>query len=62
MIVEGSHREDGLQDACRAHRMPIVTFIPIDRHRRESGTLYGYGLHLVVEHRSGAVGIDEGQL
>ena len=61
LIAEGSHGEDGLKDASSTHRMAITAFVGIDGDVCQTSPLDGHRLHLVVEDRSCAVGIDEGQ-
>ena len=41
--------------------MAVTAFVGIDRDVRQTSPLDGHRLHLVVEDRSCAVGIDEGQ-
>ena len=61
MVVDGSHREDGLKDACSTHRMAVTAFVGIDGDVCQTSPFDGHRLHLVVEDCSCAVGIDEGQ-
>ena len=61
LVVDGSHRKDSLKDASSTHRMAITAFVGIDGDVCQTSPLDGHRLHLVVENRSCAVGINESQ-
>ena len=61
MIIDGGHRENGLQHTCSTHRMTVVAFVAVDWHGREPCPFDGYRLHLIVKDRGRAMGIHKSQ-
>ena len=61
MVVDGSHGQNGFEDACRAKCVAIITFQRIHRDILQSCPLDGNRLHLVVKQGGGAMGIDKGK-
>ena len=62
MVIDSLHGKYGLQHPRSPHGMTVIAFETIDGYGCKTGTLDGNRLHLVIEHGSSAMSIDEGKI